>query len=118
MTSIGWSIGAVAVLWMILIQRLRRPAFPAATATLVLPSVIALAIGNQVYAVVALRGTYQAGGPLDLTWDTGLLLLAAAAAIAPDYTLHLQRGRSLTHEPSTAEIEVGVRDANMKPGWR
>src|SRR5881628_452211 len=26
-TSIGWSIGAVAVLWMILIQRLRRPAF-------------------------------------------------------------------------------------------
>ena len=101
-TSIGWSIGAVAVLWMILIQRLRRPAFPAATATLVLPSVIALAIGDQVYAVVALRGTYQAGGPLDLTWDTGLLLLAAAAAIAPDYTLHLQRGRSLTHEPSTA----------------
>src|SRR6266516_3421182 len=101
-TSIGWSIGAVAVLWMILIQMLRRPAFSAATATLVLPSVIALAIGNQVYAVVALRGTYQAGGPLDLTWDTGLLLLAAAAAIAPDYTLHLQRGRSLTHEPSTA----------------
>ncbi len=101
-TSIGWSVGAVAVLWMILIQMLRRPAFPAATATLVLPSVIALAIGDQVYAVVALRGTYQAGGPLDLTWDTGLLLLAAAAAIAPDYTLHLQRGRSLTHEPSTA----------------
>ena len=101
-TSIGWSVGAVAVLWMILIQMLRRPAFSAATATLVLPSVIALAIGNQVYAVVALRGTYQAGGPLDLTWDTGLLLLAAAAAIAPDYTLHLQRGRSLTHEPSTA----------------
>src|SRR6266516_2414892 len=93
---------ALAVLWMILIQMLRRPAFSAATATLVLPSVIALAIGNQVYAVVALRGTYQAGGPLDLTWDTGLLLLAAAAAIAPDYTLHLQRGRSLTHEPSTA----------------
>src|SRR5881396_3629357 len=101
-TSIGWSVGAVAVLWMILIQMLRRPAFPAATATLVLPSVIALAIGDQVYAVVALRGTYQAGGPLDLTWDAGLLLLAAAAAIAPDYTLHLQRGRSLTHEPSTA----------------
>src|SRR6266487_589753 len=101
-TSIGWSVGAVAVLWMILIQMLRRPAFPAATATLVLPSVIALAIGDQVYAVVALRGTYQAGGPLDLTWDTGLLLLAAAAAIAPDYTLHLQRGRSLTHEPSSA----------------
>src|SRR6266705_1038624 len=117
-TSIGWSVGAVAVLWMILIQMLRRPAFPAATATLVLPSVIALAIGDQVYAVVALRGTYQAGGPLDLTWDTGLLLLAAAAAIAPDYTLHLQRGRSLTHEPSSAarvlySIGVSRRYANI-----
>src|SRR5213595_1866863 len=33
-TSIGWSIGAVAVLWMILIELLRRPAFPAATAVL------------------------------------------------------------------------------------
>src|SRR6267154_723708 len=82
-TSIGWSIGAVAVLWIILIELARRPAFPAATATLVLPGVVALAIGNQIYAVVALRGTYHSGGWLDLTWDAGLLMIAAAAAIAP-----------------------------------
>src|SRR5437016_9149180 len=101
-TSIGWSIGAVAVLWMILMQMLRRPVFPAATAALLLPAVIAFVIGDQVYAVVALRGTYQAGGSLDLTWDVGLLLIAAAAAVAPDYAQHLQRGRSPTTESSTA----------------
>jgi PAS domain S-box-containing protein len=100
--SVGWSIGAVAVLWMILIQMLRRPAFPAATAGLLLPGVIAFAIGNQVYAIVALRGTYRPGGPLDLTWDAGLLLTAAAAAIAPDYAQHLQRGRGASPETSTA----------------
>jgi PAS domain S-box-containing protein len=93
-TSVGWSIAAVAVLWLILIQMLRQPVFPAATAALLLPGVIALAIGNQWYAVVALRGTYHAGGVLDLTWDAGLLLIAAAAAIAPDYATHLQRGRA------------------------
>src|SRR2546425_3869903 len=101
-TSIGWSIGAVTVLWMILMQMLRRPVFPAATAALLLPAVIAFVIGDQVYAVVALRGTYQAGGSLDLTWDVGLLLIAAAAAVAPDYAQHLQRGRSPTTESSTA----------------
>jgi len=111
-TSIGWSIGAVAVLWMILIELLRRPAFPAATATLVLPGVIALAIGNQVYAVVALRGPYQAGGLLDLTWDAGLLMIAAAAAIAPEYSIHLQRRRSTSPEASNvarvAALVVGL----------
>jgi len=91
LTSLGWSIGAVGVLWMILIQMLRRPSFPAATATLVFPGVVVFAIGNMIYAVVALRGTFQAGGPLDLTWDAGLLMIAAAAAIAPDYSQHLER---------------------------
>jgi len=99
-TSIGWSIGAAAVLWVILIQMVRGPAIPAATAALMLPAVIAMAIGDQVYAVVALRGTYSAGGPLDLTWDAGLLLIAAAAAIAPDYALHLYRARSAAMESS------------------
>lgn len=94
LTSIGWSIGAVAVLWMILIQMLRRPAFPPTTGALVFSGVVVFAIGNLFYAVVALRGTFEAGGPLDLTWDVGLLMLAAAAAIAPDYAQHLQRGAS------------------------
>ncbi len=107
-TSIGWSIGAVAVLWIILIELVRRPAFPAATATLVLPGVIALAIGNQAYAVVALRGTYHPGGWLDLTWDAGLLLIAAAAAVAPDYGVHLQRMRATGPEASNAARIVAL----------
>jgi len=94
LTSIGWSIGAAAVLWVVLIQMVRGPAVPAATAALLLPALVAMAVGDQVYAVVALRGTYSAGGPLDLTWDAGLLLIAAAAAIAPDYALHLYRARA------------------------
>jgi PAS domain S-box-containing protein len=102
LTSLGWSIGAVAVLWMILIQMLRRPVSPAATATLVLPGVIVFAVGNLIYAVAALGGTSQAGRPLDLTWDAGLLLIAAAAAVAPDYTYHLLRSSSSTPGPSTA----------------
>jgi PAS domain S-box-containing protein len=84
LTSIGWSIGGIAVLWMVLIQMLRRAVFPVATAVLVLPGIVIFAIGNLVYAVVALQGTYQTGGPLDLTWDAGLLMIAAAAAVAPD----------------------------------
>src|SRR2546423_350268 len=83
-TSIGWSIGGVAVLWMVLIEMLRRIVFPVATAALVLPGIVALAIGSLVYAVVALGGSYRPGGPLDLTWDAGLLMIAAAAALAPD----------------------------------
>jgi signal transduction histidine kinase/CheY-like chemotaxis protein len=83
--SIGWSIGGIAVLWMVLIQMLRRTVFPLATAALVFPGVVVFAAGNLAYAVAALRGSYQAGGPLDLTWDAGLLMIAAAAAIAPDH---------------------------------
>jgi len=107
-TSIGWSIGAIAVLWMILIALLRRPVFPAATSTLVLPGVVALAIGNQVYAVVALRGSYRAGGWLDLTWDAGLLLIAAAAALAPEYGTHLQRSRATAAEGSNAAARIAA----------
>ena len=102
LTSLGWSIGAVAVLWMILIQMLRRPVSPAATATLLLPGVIVFAVGNLIYAVAALGGTSQAGRPLDLTWDAGLLLIAAAAAVAPDYTYHLLRSSSPAPGPSTS----------------
>jgi len=84
LASIGWAIGGIMVLWMVLIQMLRRTVFPIATAALILPGVIVFAVGNLIYAVVALRGTYQTGGPLDLTWDAGLLMIAAAAAAAPD----------------------------------
>jgi signal transduction histidine kinase/CheY-like chemotaxis protein len=86
LTSVAWSIGGVAVLWMVLIQLLRRTAFPLRAAALFLPGVVVFAVGNVVYAVAALRGTYRIGGPLDLTWDIGLLTIAAAAALASEGT--------------------------------
>src|SRR5437016_1436183 len=104
LTSIGWSTGGIAVLWMVLIQMLRRTVFPAVTAALVLPGIVALAIGNLVYAVVALGGTYQPGGPLDLTWDAGLLMIAAAAALAPDRALQLERDRATPTSGLTARV--------------
>ena len=86
------------VLWMVLIQMLRRAVFPIATAALVLPGVVVFAVGGLVYAVVALRGTYQTGGPLDLTWDAGLLMIAAAAATTPDQAA----GRAASTQPTAA----------------
>jgi len=90
--SLAWAIGAVSVLWILLVQMLRRPVFPPPTTGLVLIGVIALAVVNLVYAVAALRGTSQAGTPLDLIWDFGLLAIAAGASVAPDYMIQLQRG--------------------------
>src|SRR5437879_11707296 len=83
---------------------LRRTVFPVVTAALVLPGIVALAIGNLVYAVVALGGTYQPGGPLDLTWDAGLLMIAAAAALAPDRVLQLERERARPRSGLTAGV--------------
>jgi signal transduction histidine kinase/ActR/RegA family two-component response regulator len=84
LASLAWSIGGIAVLWLILIQMLRRTALPLRTLALILPGVVTLAVTNIVYAVAALRGTYHAGGLLDLGWDAGLLMIAAAAAVAPE----------------------------------
>ena len=110
--SIGWSIGGIMVLWMVLIQMLRRTVFPIATAALVLPGVVVFAVGNLVYAVVALRGTYQTGGPLDLTWDAGLLMIAAAAAMAPDHAARraagTQSAAALGPAARTVAIVVGL----------
>ena len=112
--SIGWAIGGIMVLWMVLIQMLRRTVFPIATTALILPGVVVFAVGNLIYAVVALRGTYQTGGPLDLTWDAGLLMIAAAAAAAPDLAARHRGGTgmrpvaALGRAARTVAIVVGL----------
>src|SRR5881409_3728143 len=82
LTSIGWSIGGIAVLWLILVELLRHTRVPLAAAGVV-TALGVLCVTNVVYATAALRGTFHSGGVLDLGWDAGLLLLAAAAAVAP-----------------------------------
>ena len=82
LTSIAWAIGGIGVLWLILVELLRHTRVPVAAAGVVI-AVGVLCVTNVVYAAAALRGTFHPGGVLDLGWDAGLLLLAAAAAVAP-----------------------------------
>ena len=82
-TSIAWSIGGVAVLWLILVRLVRATAIPLATTGGVIASVTVLCISNVIYAGLALRGGFRSGGALDLGWDAGFLLLGATAAVAP-----------------------------------
>ena len=82
LTSIAWAIGGIGVLWLILVELLRHTRVPVAAAGVVIALGV-LCVTNVVYAAVALRGIFHPGGVLDLGWDAGLLLLAAAAAVAP-----------------------------------
>ncbi len=82
LTSIAWSIGGIAVLWLILVELLRHTRVPLAAAGVV-SALAVLCVTNVVYATTALRGAFRSGSVLDLGWDAGLLLLAAAAAVAP-----------------------------------
>jgi PAS domain S-box-containing protein len=83
-TSVAWASGGVAVLWAILRQMVRRRGFPVGTAGLLTVGLVIFCATNLVYARVSLRGTFASGGVLDLGWDAGLLLIAAAAALAPE----------------------------------
>ncbi len=82
LTSIAWSIGGIAVLWLILVELLRHTRVPLAAAGVV-SALAVLCVTNVVYATTALRGAFRSGDVVDLGWDAGLLLLAAAAAVAP-----------------------------------
>lgn len=85
-TSIGWSVGGIVVLWLILVELLRSTRVPLATAALGIPALVVLCLSNAVYAVNALQGTFHAGGAIDLGWDAGFILLAVAALVAPSAT--------------------------------
>ncbi|HEX4627519.1 MAG TPA: ATP-binding protein, partial [Gemmatimonadales bacterium] len=82
LTSVLWSVGGISVLWLMLIELLHSTRVPFA-AGLAIPALGVLCVTNVAYATVALWGSYRPGGLLDLGWDAGLLLLAAAAALAP-----------------------------------
>ena len=91
LTSIAWSVGGVAVLWLILVELLPHTRVPLAAAGVV-TALGVLCVTNVVYAASALRGSFHSGGALDLGWDAGLLLLASAAAVAPAAQLSAEAG--------------------------
>src|SRR2546430_14079361 len=82
LTSIAWSVGGVAVLWLILVELLRHTRVPLAAAGVV-AALGVLCVTNVVDAAAALRGAVRSGGAPDLRGGAGLLLLASAAAGAP-----------------------------------
>src|SRR5207247_735255 len=85
LTSIAWASGGVAVLWLILVQMLRRARFPLATAGPIMAGLALSCVANVLYAAGALGGTIRGGGALHLGWDAGLLPLGTAAAVTPSY---------------------------------
>jgi diguanylate cyclase (GGDEF)-like protein len=58
-----------------------------------------LAVGDSVYVVEAARGTWAPGGPLDLVYALGTMLLAAAAWTAP-------RQATVCDRPAPARVAV------------
>jgi len=83
-TSVAWACGGVAVLWVILRQMVRRRGFPIGTAGLLTVGLVVFCATNPLYARLSLLGTFMSGAVLDLGWVAGLLLIAAAAALAPE----------------------------------
>ncbi len=86
LASVAWSTVGIAVLWLILVQVLRGARLPpeGGSAALVLLGLVVLCLTNVAYAVTALQGTFVPGGPVDLGWDAGMLLIGAAAALAAE----------------------------------
>src|ERR1041385_776162 len=82
LTSVAWSIGGIAVLWLVVVELVRHTRVPVAAGGVVIALGV-LCVANVLYATAALRGAYHSGGALDLERSAGLLLLAAAAAVAP-----------------------------------
>ncbi|HVH08463.1 MAG TPA: ATP-binding protein [Gemmatimonadales bacterium] len=83
LASLGWSLGGVAVLWVILVKLLRATRVPLVPTGVALGGILALCAANVAYAVVALGGGFRPGAGVALGWDVGFLLLASAAALAP-----------------------------------
>jgi PAS domain S-box-containing protein len=83
LTSVAWSVGGIAVLWLILVELLRYSPVPLAPTGVAIASLIILCVSNVAYAVASLRGTFRSGSALDLGWDAAFLLLAGAGALAP-----------------------------------
>jgi PAS domain S-box-containing protein len=82
-TSVVWASGGVAVLWVVLRQMVRPRGFPVGTAGLLTAGLVIICVTNLLYARLSLGDAFSSGGVLDLGWDAGLLLIAAAAAFAP-----------------------------------
>lgn len=110
LTSIGWSLGGIVVLWMILLQMLRRKRFPLATVGPVMLGLVLCSVSNVIYAASALHAAFRSGGALDLGWDAGLLVIAAAAALAAERSAAVEPAMPALsgHVARTVAVLVGL----------
>ena len=111
--SLAWACGGVAVLWVILRQMVRRRGFPLGTGGLLTVGLVVFCATNLLYARVSLQGTFVSGGILDLGWDAGLLLIAAAAALAPEYRARSESAEQGLSSDTTRAIAVLVAVAGI-----
>jgi len=108
LTSIAWASGGVAVLWMMLVQMLRRARLALATAGPIMAGLALSCVANVLYAAGALGATIRGGGALHLAWDAGLLLLGATAAVTPERTNRGDRAVATTSNYVARTIAVVI----------
>src|SRR2546425_4958923 len=68
LTSIAWASGGVAVLWLILVQMLRRARFPLATAGPIMAGFALRLVADGLFAAGGPCGRIPGGGGMDLRW--------------------------------------------------
>src|SRR2546425_10148376 len=84
LTSIAWASGGVAVLWLILVQMLRRARFPLATAGPIMAGLGPTCVAHVLYAPGAPWGPRPGGGPLPPRVGARLPAPRPAPAAAPE----------------------------------
>jgi PAS domain S-box-containing protein len=80
LTSIGWSAGGIAVIWLLLREMLRRAPYPLAAAGLVSLGLGILSLTNIAYGTFMLTRSFPPGNLLDLGWVAAFLVIAVAAS--------------------------------------
>src|SRR3989475_371263 len=83
LTSIAWASGGVAVLWLILVQMLRRARFPLATAGPIMAGFALRWGATGLFAPGAPCGAIPGGGAMHLGWGARLPLPRTGPAARP-----------------------------------
>ncbi|HEY6808343.1 MAG TPA: PAS domain-containing protein, partial [Gemmatimonadales bacterium] len=81
--SILCGLGAIALLWTIVIGALYRTRLPRAAGTLALGGLLVFAASNVAYAGIVLSGRLVPGQVIDLGWNAAFLTIAAATGLTP-----------------------------------
>src|SRR3989441_1099618 len=126
LTSIAWASGGVAVLWLILVQMLRRARFPLATAGPIMAGFGPRCVANGFYAPGGPWGGVPGGGGVALRWGARLPPPLAAAATAernlrlvmesvPDAITVLDREGRVTDLNPPARAMMS-RQGDLQPG--